>query len=99
MSSGRVCETDRPDVNGSAYECTCEWAQRAKQGGTAGYDPVPAEMQGQVFYLSNRRNYENNIIVKTMVNDEYKTESGEDGVLPQPFTIHHSLFTKTEKEK
>ena len=22
-----------------------------KQGGTAGYDPVPAEMQGQVFYL------------------------------------------------
>ena len=52
MSNGRVCETERPDVNGSAYECTCEWARRAKQGGTAGsLSPVPAEMQGQVFCL------------------------------------------------
>ena len=25
---------------------------RAKQGGTAGYDPVPAEMLGQVFLFS-----------------------------------------------
>ena len=23
-----------------------------KQGGTAGYDPVPAEMQGQVFFVT-----------------------------------------------
>ena len=49
MQKRRVCETDRPDVKGSAYGCTCERAQRAKQGGTAGNFPVPAEMQGQVF--------------------------------------------------
>ncbi|MBQ3264756.1 MAG: hypothetical protein IJH07_03170 [Ruminococcus sp.] len=62
------------------------------------YDPVPAEMQGQ-FFLFFRRKYENNFVDKTMVIEAYETESDEDGVLPQPFTIHYSPFTKTEKEK
>ena len=59
--------------------------------------PVPAKA-GTGFFIAIiilGRNYEK--YDKTMADRVINFNSGEDGVLPKPFTIHHSLFTKKKR--